>query len=450
MLSFPEEVNTVLRTLRAAKRDAYVVGGCVRDLLLGRTPSDYDVATDAPPEEVLRLFGDAARPTGLRHGTVTVSGVEITTYRTDGAYADHRHPDFVRFSVRPEDDLGRRDFTVNAMAMDGEGKLLDLFGGREDLQNKLIRAVGRAEDRFEEDALRMLRALRFAAVLGFSLAPETEAALYEKRGLLQTVAGERVREELSRLLLGDGAEEVLLRYPAVLGVVLPEILPSVGFSHHNPHHCYDVWEHSVRALAALPRDPVLRWTMLLHDLGKPFVAVYDEEAGRLRFAGHQKKSRELAAPILARLHFSREDAERILRLIECHDTVIEPDTAGARRLLRRFGERDAYAILELRRADNLAQHPDYHGFQQTVRDCRACVDGVLKEGLCFSLAGLALRGDELLPLGYRGAEIGRALNALLDAVVEEKIPNEKTALLAWLADKQKKAPAAGDGRNAKG
>lgn len=434
---FPPEVDGLMQTLIRFGYGAYAVGGCVRDILLGKQPSDYDVTTDATPEEVLRLFGEKAKPTGLKHGTVTVGQTEVTTFRTEGAYADHRHPDAVHFTRRLEDDLCRRDFTVNAMAMDVSGRLTDLFGGQTDLQNGIIRAVGDPKERFCEDALRMLRALRFASVLGFSVSPETEKALYEEKELLTTVAGERVRVETEKLLLGDAAAEVLLRYPAVLGVVLPEILPSVGFSHRNPHHCYDVWEHSVRALAALPKDAALRWAMLFHDLGKPAVAAYDEEAGRLRFVGHQKASRDLAAPALARLRFSREDTERILCLVEWHDAPVEATPRSARRLLHRFGERDARGILEMRRADNLAQHPKYRDFQQTVRDCLACVERVLAEKECFSLASLAVRGEDVLARGYRGAEVGEELNRLLEEVIAGELPNEREALLAALPPKEK-------------
>ena len=267
------EVDAVLARLEDAGHAAYAVGGCVRDLLRGAVPHDWDVTTSARPEEVMALFPGRCIPTGLPHGTVTVrenhQSIEVTTFRADGPYDDGRHPRSVTFSTRIEDDLARRDFTVNAMALDRRGTLVDVFGGREDLARGVIRCVGEPDRRFGEDALRVMRALRFAACFGFSIGEETARGLRRSAPGLRRIAAERLREEMTKLLCGDGAAAVLLAYPEVIGVFLPEILPSVGFEQHNPHHCYTVWEHLVRSAAAVPPEPVLRWAMLLHDIGKP-------------------------------------------------------------------------------------------------------------------------------------------------------------------------------------
>ena len=258
----PPEVLRIIRRLNGAGHLAYAVGGCVRDQLLGRTPEDWDLTTSARPEQVMELFAPHCVPTGLAHGTVTVRQdqrcVEVTTFRTDGPYSDHRHPDAVKFSHRLEEDLRRRDFTIGAMAMDADGGIVDLFGGREDLENGVIRCVGRADRRFEEDALRLMRALRFASVLGFSVASDTADAIRRHRRELRHVAPERLRVEMTKLLCGSDAARVLLDFPEVIAVFLPQMAAAVGFEQRNSHHCYDVWEHTARAVAAVPEQKIPR------------------------------------------------------------------------------------------------------------------------------------------------------------------------------------------------
>ena len=378
MKGIPEHVKTILSRLEAAGHEAYCVGGAVRDRLLGRAPGDWDVTTSALPEEVSALFAPHALPTGLRHGTVTVKpegvpGVEVTTYRRDGAYSDCRRPDSVEFTASLEEDLARRDFTVNAMALDLRGALADPFGGGEDLKRGLLRAVGEPEKRFGEDALRILRGLRFAARLGFSIEAGTDRALRACAPLLERIAPERVREELTGILCGPYAETVLRSYPDVLGVVLPEIAPSVGFDQRSVYHCYDVWEHTARAVGAAPSAPVLRWTMLLHDLGKPDTFFLDGE-GRGHFYGHWRKSAEYAGAILD-------------------------------------------------------QAPEYRDRQVLIGQWEDLLNLVLQEGACFSLRQLAVRGGDLTALGLRGPAVGRVLQALLDQVLDGKLPNDREILL---------------------
>ena len=429
------EVQAVMQALEMAGFAAYAVGGAVRDCLLGKEPFDWDVTTAALPQQVMTLFGDNAIPTGLKHGTVTVlrdgERIEVTTYRKDGDYADHRHPVAVEFTPSLKEDLQRRDFTVNAIALSWDGTVIDPFDGQSDLAAGVLRAVGDAEQRFEEDALRILRGLRFASVLDFTVEQTTAAAMREKKELLRQIAAERVLEELTKLLCGRAVRRVLMDFSDILGVVLPEILPSVGFDHRNPHHCYDVWEHTACAVENTPPEPILRWVMLLHDLGKPAVCVYDYEAGKARYGGHQAASVELAKEILPRLRFGSESTRRILRLVEQHDRLFDPTEKSIRRMLRLFGEEDLRALIHIRRADNLAQHPDFQQVRQAeLAACDEVLEKVLAEQQCFSLAQLAVNGRDLMELGCSGKEIGEMLDALLTAVVEEQLPNDKESLLA--------------------
>ena len=433
MKGIPEHVKTILSRLEAAGHEAYCVGGAVRDRLLGRAPGDWDVTTSALPEEVSALFAPHALPTGLRHGTVTVKpegvpGVEVTTYRRDGAYSDCRRPDSVEFTASLEEDLARRDFTVNAMALDLRGALADPFGGGEDLKRGLLRAVGEPEKRFGEDALRILRGLRFAARLGFSVEAGTDRALRACAPLLERIAPERVREELTGILCGPYAETVLRSYPDVLGVVLPEIAPSVGFDQRSVYHCYDVWEHTARAVGAAPSAPVLRWTMLLHDLGKPDTFFLDGE-GRGHFYGHWRKSAEYAGAILDRLRFDRRSRDLILTLVERHDCELPLSEKSVRKNLARYGEEAVRALLAVKRADNLAQAPEYRDRQVLIGQWEDLLNLVLQEGACFSLRQLAVRGGDLTALGLRGPAVGRVLQALLDQVLDGKLPNDREILL---------------------
>ena len=429
-----KEVQTVIQKLETAGFEAYAVGGAVRDSLLGKEPFDWDVTTSALSRQVMDLFGEDAIPTGVKHGTVTVlchgERIEVTTYRKDGDYADHRHPVAVEFTPSLKEDLQRRDFTVNAMALTTEGEVVDPFGGEEDLKNGVLRAVGNAAQRFEEDALRILRGLRFASVLDFTVEEQTARAMREKKELLREIAAERVLEELTKLLCGKAVRRVLMDFSDVLAVVLPEIIPSVGFDHRNPHHCYDVWEHTACAVENIPPQPLLRWVMLLHDLGKPAVCVYDHAAGKARYGGHQAASVELAKNILPRLRFDSESTRRILWLVEHHDRLFDPTEKSIRRMLRLCGEEDLRALIHIRRADNLAQHPDFHGRQEELAACDVVLEKVLQEQQCFSLAQLAVNGRDMIAIGLNGKAIGEMLNTLLTEVVEERLPNEKEALLA--------------------
>ncbi len=436
MTAIPEAVKKVLEVLESAGYEAWCVGGCVRDLLLGRRPEDWDVTTGALPEETLGLFGSRAFPTGLQHGTVTVRmehcSVEVTTYRVDGPYRDHRRPEGVSFTRSLDEDLIRRDFTVNAIAMDLRGTLRDPCGGRGDLSRRLLRCVGDPNRRFEEDALRILRGLRFSAVLGFDIHEETEAAIHRGAGLLREIAAERIQTELFKLLSGQEAASVLRRYPDVLGVFWPEILPMVGFDQKNHHHCYDVWEHSLHAMAAVPADPVLRCAALLHDVGKPECFTVDPE-GTGHFYGHGAISRELADGMLRRLNCSTAFRETVVRLVEWHDREIPRTDKAVRRALGKLGETGLRQLIALKRADNLAQAAAYHDRQAELDKGEAILERLLAEDACFSLKQLAVNGKDLTEMGLSGPAVGQALHMLLEAVIDGRLPNEREALVSFVS-----------------
>lgn len=434
--ALPEYVQEILRRLEAAGYEAWCVGGAVRDALMGLTPGDWDVTSSAPPEETLALFAPDALPTGLRHGTVTVGGghgVEVTTFRRDGVYLDNRHPEYVEFTGSLEEDLARRDFTVNAMAVNLRGELADPFGGRADLAAGILRAVGEAEKRFEEDALRILRGLRFAARLGFSIEPDTERAIRRCAPLLKNIAPERIQTEMTGILCGSHAARVLLDYPDVLGVFLPEILSCVGFDQHSVYHCFDVWEHTARAVAAVRPLPVLRYTMLLHDLGKPETFSMDAD-GRGHFYGHWRRSVPLAEAVLDRLRMDHRSKETILTLVERHDCELPLSEKAVRRNLARYGEDTLRLLLEVKRADNLAQAEAYRGRQALISQWEDLLELVLQSGACFSLRQLAVKGGDLTALGLRGPAVGEALRELLELVIDEKLPNDRSVLLEHIEE----------------
>lgn len=431
-MKIPENVRTVLETLEAAGHEAWCVGGCVRDTLRGREPEDWDVTTAALPEETMAVFGDRGSPTGLKHGTVTIKTtegpVEVTTYRIDGDYHDHRRPDSVTFTRSLEEDLGRRDFTVNAMALNLRGELRDPFGGRADLEAGILRCVGDPDRRFQEDALRVLRGLRFAAALGLEIEPATAAAIRQNRESLRDIAVERIQTEFFKLLPSPGAAGILREYPEVFGVFWPELLPMVGFGQRNRHHCYDVWEHTLHALEAVPGDLVLRCTVLLHDVGKPACFTVDE-AGVGHFYGHPAVSGEMADRMLRRLRCAAGLRETIVRLVEWHDKNIPRTEKSIRRALRALGEEDLRRLILVKRADNRGQAPEFWERQKELDKGEEILDRLLEEDACFSLKQLAVRGGDLLALGLSGPAVGAALDGLLSRVVDGELPNEREALL---------------------
>lgn len=436
MKEIPKNIKNVMQRLEDAGYEAWCVGGAVRDMLLGREPGDWDVTTNALPETVLELFSPRAIPTGLQHGTVTVGGgrgVEITTYRRDGEYLDNRRPESVEFTTSLEEDLARRDYTVNAIALNLRGELCDPWGGQADLAAGVIRAVRDPIERFHEDALRIMRGLRFASRLGFVIEEKTSEAIHKCAPLLKNIAVERLYMEMTGLLCGEYVADILLRYPDVLGVFLPEILPCVGFEQHSRYHCYDVWEHTARAVAATVPDPILRWTMLLHDLGKPDTFTVDEQ-GAGHFYGHYRESVKKAETIMERLRFDHRSKKLIETLVERHDCELNLSERSVRRQLSRYGEETLRLLLKVKRADNLAQAPKFRGRQELLTQWETMLNMEILSGNCFSLKQLAVKGNDLTGLGVRGKAVGEGLESLLELVIEEKLPNDRGILLDYVKE----------------
>ena len=434
-MRLPETIGSILSRLHDAGFAAYAVGGCVRDTLAGREPHDWDICTAARPEQVHAVFADGdVRDTGLKHGTVTLVldhvPYEITTFRVDGDYSDSRRPDSVAFTDDVTLDLARRDFTVNAMAYSPADGLIDPFGGREDLKAGVIRCVGDPRERFAEDALRILRALRFASRFGYSVEGQTAAAVHALAPTLERIAPERIKTELDGLLAGPAAAEVLREFPDVLGVPIPELLPCVGFDQRSPWHIYDVWEHTLRAVAAAPEDLLLRWTMLFHDLGKPPTFSPGPD-GTGHFYGHAAESARIAGAIMDRLRFSNEERDAIAELVRRHDGVLAPDRKAVRRQLARIGRTQFDRLLAVKRADNLAQAPELAAPRLAeLETLRALADDIEQNGDCTDLRRLALNGRDLLALGYApGPALGAELRRLLEFVLDDPARNDRETLL---------------------
>lgn len=432
----PPQPQTALRLLAQAGFEGVLVGGAVRDLLSGLPPKDWDLATNALPGETRAVFaGFPVLDTGLAHGTVTVlidhMPLEITTYRVDGAYTDHRRPDEVAFTRSLAQDLARRDFTVNAMAYSPASGLIDPFGGRQDLAAGILRCVGEPARRFEEDALRMLRAARFCAQKNMTAEPATAAAIEAGKGQLRLVSAERILAEMTRLLCGGAAQKALLAFAGLLAVPIPELAGMFGFAQHNPHHDRDVWAHTAAVVQNIPPEPALRWAALLHDVGKP--CCFTQEAGGTgHFYGHAEKSCELAQNILHRLRMDTATRTRVLALIRMHDLPIAPDKKQLRRLLNRLGgEECVRQLIALHRADTLGQAPCCQKRLPLYEQAEAALAELLAENACFSLKDLAVNGQDMAALGLAGREIGQALRACLEAVLAERLPNEREALLEF-------------------
>lgn len=439
----PQAAQAIQR-LQEAGYEAWIVGGCVRDFLLGRTPTDYDLTTSALPKETEAVFaGEKLIETGLQHGTVTVvlDGVplEITTYRVDGGYTDARHPDGVTFTRSLREDAARRDFTINAMAYAPGAGLQDFFGGQEDLSAGVIRAVGEPDRRFQEDALRILRAIRFASVLGFELDPGTDAAARRNAHLLTKISVERVFVELGKLLCAPGAGNILLAYPDILGVVIPELTPMVGFEQHNVHHCYDVYTHTAVAVDHVPPELKLRLAMLFHDIGKPATFSMGED-GQGHFYGHPKVSAALAEQILVRLRAPKRLREAVVRLVRVHDWPLSTEPRLIRRRLQQLGEEGFFDLLRVQKGDTAACFLSDCTREDDRNEVEDAAKAILAAKPCLTVRDLAVSGRDIMALGYCGPGVGAALRGLLERVIAGEIPNEKTALLQSLeAEDAKKA-----------
>lgn len=440
-LAIPNKVGKIIGILEQAGFEAYAVGGCVRDSLLGRTPDDWDITTSATPEQVKALFYRTV-DTGLAHGTVTVlmdkEGFEVTTYRVDGDYEDGRHPKEVTFTASLAEDLKRRDFTINAMAYNPRTGLVDLYEGIRDLQEKTIRCVGNARERFSEDALRILRAVRFSAQLGFSVEDKTKEALSQLAPNLKYVSAERIQTELLKLLVSPHPDYLRLAWEAgITAQFLPEFDASMKTEQNTPHHCYTVGEHTLQSLLLVRADKVLRLTMLLHDLGKPVVKKTDE-TGRDHFKLHGAESERLAKLILRRLKLDNDTIGKVCRLVRWHDYRPEPEMKAVRLAVNRIGEDLFPLYLEVQRADVLAQSL-YRREEKLGRLAAVdqCYREICEKGQCVSLKTLAVTGKDLIAAGIApGPHLGELLEALLQSVLEEPDLNQKETLLTLVSSLQ--------------
>lgn len=439
-IELPRKVVLIIKNLQRHGYDAYAVGGCVRDSILNRKPEDWDITTSAKPEQVKRIFRRTV-DTGIEHGTVTVligkDGFEVTTYRVDGLYEDGRHPKEVTFTSRLEEDLKRRDFTINAMAYNDDERLVDAFGGMRDLNYHLIRCVGDPKERFSEDALRILRAVRFSAQLAFPIEPETAEAIKSLAPNLEKISAERIQAELVKLLVSDHPERI--QDACELGitkVVLPEWDDMVGVKQNTPHHKYDVAAHTVHALQNVKNDKVLRLTMLFHDMGKPVMKTTDEN-GRDHFKGHAIASEQIAKTVMKRLKFDNDTIRKVTKLVAYHDYRMEPTGANVRRAMHEIGVELFPYYLAVRLADTKAQSSyERRGKLENIIQIRELYRNALRNKECVTLKNLAVTGTDLINLGIApGKKLGTLLNELLDMVIEDPAWNQKGKLCDYVKER---------------
>lgn len=449
-IHLPEDVNKIIHTIEDAGYEAFAVGGCVRDSLLFRTPDDWDITTSAKPEEVKKLFKKTI-DTGIQHGTVTVmlhhAGYEVTTYRIDGEYADARHPKEVTFTANLSEDLRRRDFTINAMAYNDRSGIVDDFHGMEDLKSGVLRAVGDPTERFEEDALRMMRAVRFSAQLDYEIEEKTREAIKALAKNLEQISAERIQVELVKLVKSSHPEKLRDLYETgITAVIMPEFDCMMETEQNNPHHKYSVGEHTIAGMMAVEADKNLRLAMLFHDIGKPLCLTTDEE-GIDHFHGHAVKSEELCKQILRRLKFDNDTIQTVSRLVKNHDYDILGEKKYVRRAINRIGEDVFPLLLKVKQADLDAQSSYLREEKQKkLNEVRRLYEEIQTDGECVSLHTLAVKGADLISWGMKpGREIGEVLSALLERVLEQPSLNNKESLyncyLEYLGTRQQKDEA---------
>ncbi|WP_019680932.1 CCA tRNA nucleotidyltransferase [Ruminococcus flavefaciens] len=431
-----KNTDRILAELENNSFEAYMVGGCVRDSLMGRSFHDTDITTNALPEQIISVFsGYKVIPTGIKHGTVTVvsDGIpyEITTYRIDGEYTDHRRPDKVEFTSDIAADLARRDFTINAIAMDRHGNIVDPFGGKKDIEAAVIRCVGVPQQRFGEDALRIMRAVRFASQLGFTIDEATAQAVHSMKDELEKISRERIRDELDKLICGSNCTDVLLGYSDVITAVIPEFSPSVGLDQHSPYHRYDVWEHTVRAIASAPADDLfLRRTMLFHDIGKPACMKLDE-TGRGHFKKHDSVGAEMTGRIMRQLRYDNKTIADTLKLIVNHSKKLKCRT-DVKKMLSVMGDEMFFVLMDMKKCDNSAKNDFVVRENKLFDEYKRLARKMIDNNECRSTKGLALNGSDLAELGLKGSEIGSMQNELLQLVMEEQLANDRKSLTEYV------------------
>ena len=433
-ISLPKDVEYIINTLQRAGYEAYAVGGCVRDTILNREPDDWDITTSAKPMEIKRLF-PVTIDTGIQHGTVTVLknhvGYEVTTYRIDGEYADNRHPKEVIFTANLKEDLLRRDFTINAMAYNHEEGIIDEYGGLDDIRDGIIRCVGNPYDRFSEDALRIMRAVRFSAQLGYRIEEETSKAIIKLSPNLASISAERINTELTKLLLSPNPDYLRDAYRlGITGVVLPELDRCMECEQVNPHHCYSVGEHTLHSLKIVPDDKVLRYTMLFHDFGKPDTQSVGED-GRMHFYGHPAVSERMASDIMHRLKFDNDTMNSVNLLCKNHDLEITEDNKHVRRAMNKLGTDNFGKLLMVKRADCMAQS-DYKREEKlaSLDNLTSIYNEIVNAGECVCMKDLAVCGRDLIDLGIKpGPAMGAILDELLNKVIDDPALNDREVLL---------------------
>lgn len=433
-IKLPENVKTILDTMHSAGFEAYVVGGCVRDCVLGREPQDWDITTNALPEETKKLFKRTI-DTGIEHGTVTImigkEGYEVTTYRIDGKYEDSRHPSEVTFTKNLTEDMKRRDFTINAMAYNEEEGLIDRFGGLDDIESKVIRCVGNPKERFSEDALRIMRAVRFSAQLDYEIEESTKEAVKELAQNLSKISAERIQTELVKLVTSDHPEKLKTAYElGVTKVILPEFDKCMETAQNNPHHMYNVGDHIISSMENIRADKVLRLTMLMHDIAKPATITVDDD-GVCHFKGHSELGVQMAHSIFRRLKFDRDTMDRACNLIRYHDDRFPATPKAVRRAMNRVGVDEFPYLMEVRYADTMAQSMYYREEKlQLIEDTKKLYEEILAKKDCVTLKDLAVNGKDLISLGVTpGKKIGEILSAMLDDVLDNPEHNSKEYLL---------------------
>ncbi len=433
-ICLPENVKKILDTMHQAGYEAYVVGGCVRDGILGREPGDWDITTNALPEDTKRLFKRTI-DTGIEHGTVTImmgkEGYEVTTYRIDGEYEDNRHPSEVTFTKNLTEDMKRRDFTINAMAYNEEEGLIDRFGGLEDIDAGIIRCVGEPEERFSEDALRIMRAVRFSAQLNYEIEEKTKEAIKKLAETLKKISAERIQTELVKLILSEHPEKIRDAYElGITGVILPEFDRCMETPQNNPHHMYNVGEHIIKSLEFVRSDRVLRLTMLMHDIAKPVTINIDSE-GICHFKGHAELGVQMAHDIFRRFKFDRNTMDRVCNLIKYHDDRFPANPRTIRRAMNRVGVSEFPFLMEVRYADTMAQS-EFHREEklQLIEDTKKLYNEIIDNKDCVTIKELAVNGKDLIALGINpGKQIGEILSLMLADVIDEPEHNSKEYLL---------------------
>lgn len=432
-INIPDDALHIINKLNMFGHDAYVVGGCVRDSIMGRIPQDWDICTSALPNEICSIF-DKVIPTGIQHGTITVLvnsvPYEVTTYRIDGEYSNNRVPDNVEFTDSLAEDLKRRDFTINAMAYNPYHGLCDIFGGQDDLKNGIIRCVGNPDERFCEDALRILRAWRFSCNLGFDIEPTTLKSAKKHIDLLKNISAERIRTEFTKALCGSFVKNVMCD-DTFLRAILPE-WADMYINQNNPHHIYDVAYHTLTALNGVitSSDIIIKLAVLLHDIGKPYCYTEDEN-GIGHFYGHSKISADIADKFLSRLKFDNRTRTSVVELILRHDALIDESSKAVKKQLGRLGEEQFFRLLKIKYADIIGQNPEYSAERIAhINKLKYIADTILAENQCFKIKDLAINGNDLIAIGYeRNKSLGNALNTLLDMVIGDKVQNTKDELL---------------------